>query len=92
MNRILKFPLTHTHRQTIDLPDGAKIVACQPQHGDVTLWALCDIDQPRTPRAVTCVSSGQDIPADAGDYVGTCQFHDGHTVVHVFIGGSHAQT
>lgn len=87
MNRILKSPLARTHRQQIDLPAGAQIVPCQPQHGDVT---LC-IDQPRTPRTVTCVSSGQDLPDDAGQYLGTCQFHDGHTVVHTFIGGDHAQ-
>ena len=91
MNRILKFPLARTHRQQIDLPAGAQIVACQPQHGDVTLWALCNTDQPRTPRTVICVSSGQDIPDDAGQYLGTCQFHDGSTVVHTFIGGDHAQ-
>lgn len=91
MNHILKFPLARARRQIIDLPADAQIVACQPQHGDVTLWVLCATDQPRWPRAVTCVSTGQLIPDDAGQYVGTCQLHDGHTVVHAFLGGDHAQ-
>ena len=91
MNSILKYPLARTTRQVINLPANAQIVACQQQHGDVTFWALCDTDQPRLPRTVTCVSTGQVIPDDAGQYVGTCLFHDGRTVVHAFLGGDHAQ-
>lgn len=91
MKHVLKFPLAKTHQQTIDLPADARIVACQPQHEEVTLWAICDPIQPRCPRTVTCVSTGQVIPDDAGQYVGTCQFHDGRTVVHAFLGGEHAQ-
>lgn len=91
MNHILKFPLAQTHQQTIDLPADAQIVACQSQHGEVTLWAICDPIQPRCSRTVTCVSTGQAIPDDAGQYLGTCQFHDGRTVVHAFLGGDHAQ-
>lgn len=81
---VLKFPLTAQHRQTVMLPQGGQIVACQPQHGNVTLWVACEVEMPPEPHQFVCVTTGQPVPDDAGDYLATCQFHDGHTVVHVF--------
>ena len=82
MTTILKFALKKERQNIIDMPANGVIFAVQPQHGFVTIWMKCDEEDNYDAREFVCISTGSVVPA--GKYLGTCQFHDGHTVVHVF--------
>ncbi len=81
-----KYPLQPQHRNTLYLPQSARILTAQEQHGDVTLWALLDPapDVVRSPRTFATYYTGTPIPDQPGQYIGTVQLHHGSTVIHVF--------
>lgn len=82
---ILKFPLARETIQTVLMPAGAKIIAVQGQHGLCTLWALCPHPAvlPPVSRTFVCLPTGAHVEPHL-QHLGTCQFHHGGTVVHVF--------
>ncbi len=85
-NRILKYRLDPVKRQTIDLPAGSHISHVHEQDGAVCLWVIRPAGLLLThERQVTCLSTGEPVPADAGRYIGTAHVHGGRTVVHVFL-------
>ena len=51
----------------------------------------CQRPLPAPEELRTRVPAGAYMNEDGEVYVGTCQFHGGHTVVHSFLGGDHAQ-
>lgn len=81
--RVLKFPLGHTGRQSIQLPAGAKIIAVQGQFDLCHLWVQTTSPGTTERRTFVCAFTGDEI-ADNLQHLGTCQFHHGATVVHVF--------
>lgn len=67
-----------------DAPAGARAVSVQLQSGSPSLWLLCERDSPKAKHRVRCFATGQSIPEDAGDFVGTLQFENGRLILHVF--------
>lgn len=84
--QVLKYQLAHVRRQTIKLPVDAEIVAVQPQFEICTLWATTSNPEIVFDRTFVCCFTGDELTSDpdALRYLGTCQFHGGATVVHVF--------
>lgn len=69
----------------VRFPIGATLLSTQPQHGEVAIWYLCESDMVGTElHMVSLVGTGKAAPTDA-KFLGTCQFSNGHTVVHVFV-------
>jgi hypothetical protein len=81
--KVLKYPLEKKHRQTVMLPADGEIVAVQAQHDCCTVWVQTRSPENITPRAFVCAFTGDELPEKLR-YRGTCQFHDGSTVVHVY--------
>ncbi len=81
--KILKYRLGIGKFPFAVMPTDAKIVAVQPQDGLVTLWAEVSGTADYADRHFVCLSTGESIPEGCA-YLGTCQFHDGNTVVHTF--------
>ena len=82
--KILKSPLAKLHRQTVRLPAEAKVVAVQDQHDLCTLWVQTDgVARVTNESTFVCAFTGDELD-DNLIYLGTCQFHHGATVVHVF--------
>lgn len=79
MNTIWKF--TVTQDQIIEVPEGARFIACQKQEKMPCLWAMVDSDAPLVERAVWIRGTGQECPTQG--YVGTIQ--DGPFVWHFFV-------
>lgn len=73
MKTIHKFTLTQNGSQTIEMPRGAKILHCAPQHGEVQLWALVNTDEPKVTRFFWIIGTGQEMPDVPLKYVGTVQ-------------------
>lgn len=85
-SRIIKYPLDPVKRQTIEVPAGALVTHVREQHDRATLWMIRPAGLHLLHKwQVTCLSTGEPIPDDAGDYAGTVHVHDGRTIVHVFI-------
>lgn len=82
MQSIWKFPLTTTGEQSVDMPQGAKILACQTQNNTPCLWCVVDVNAPREKRTFRIYGTGHEFRG--GEYVGTYQIHNGGLVFHVF--------
>ena len=84
MRTIHKFPLKLTDDQTIELPDGAKILSVQWQMNGLMLWALVDCHNALTPRHVMIRGTGHDVPDYAVEHISTVITECGGLVWHVF--------
>ena len=85
-SRIIKYRLDPVRRQTIEVPASAFVSHVHEQDGAATLWLIRPSGMLLLHKwQVTCLSTGDSIPDDAGRYVGTAHIHGGRTVVHVFV-------
>ena len=85
-SRIIKYRLDPVRRQTIEVPAGSFVSHVHEQDGAATLWLIRPAGMLLLHKwQVTCLSTGDSIPDDAGRHVGTAHIHGGRTVVHVFI-------
>lgn len=73
-----------TGAERFEMPDGARILACQLQRGEVTLWALVNPELPAiVKRDFMLYGTEHEIPdADKLRYIDTVQ--NGPLVWHVF--------
>ena len=83
--RIFKYYLDRDNQTVLHVSPAAQIIHVAPQDGLICVWMIVS-DNQRAPVVFTCLSTGQDIPDDAGRYIGTAHLHAGRTVVHVFAG------
>jgi hypothetical protein len=68
----------------VQMPIGAEILDVQVRHGVVCLWALVDINAPRTTRVFQYYGTGHTLEPNPGRYIGTVQMSDGYLVFHIF--------
>lgn len=73
MKTIYKYPLIATDLQYIDMPNGAVILTVQMQGGAMCLWAQVDLDKAEVVRVIAVYGTGNLMPAEAGQYVGSVQ-------------------
>ena len=85
--RILRYTLTTTSDNTIEMPIGAKILSVQAQKGEICIWAL-EEDARATDfvsRRFRVFGTGHTIAGgNALTYLGTVQLLEGRLVLHVF--------
>lgn len=62
MKTIWKYPLTVAPSQVLQMPLGAKIIAIQDQMGGLVCWYECNPDRALSPRTITLVPTGGDLP------------------------------
>jgi len=82
--RIWKWEIKVTDRQTVMMPDGAKLLDVQMQDGQCCIWALCDQSAELAPRWLAIYGTGNSMPDNPGEYIATFQMHGGALVFHVF--------
>lgn len=83
--RIHKFYLAPARQTVLHVSPDAKVIHVHAQGDLVCVWLIVP-DGKLAPVVFTCLNTGQEIPDDAGRYVGTAHLHAGRTVVHVFAG------
>ncbi len=87
MNRtIYKYPITHAGRANIKMPEGARILDIQVQHGKPVLWAMVDTSASEVYRRLAVYGTGRDVDYPEANYLGTFQDLAG-LVFHVFDHG-----
>jgi len=86
MKTIWKFPLGVADEQIIEMPRGAKVLAVQPQHDRVCVWAMVNPNAEKERRTFYIAGTGHLLPdeSDRLRHVGTFQLHGGALVFHVF--------
>lgn len=85
MSTVYKQVLRPMALQDIELPRGAEILHVALQRGGYCLWFRCNPDEPKEPRRVAIVGTGQGCPsADSGRYIGTVLTPSGEIVFHFF--------
>lgn len=82
--RIWKWTLEVTDRQKIPMPVKAIPLSVQPQHGGLQMWALCDETAEKVDRTIAIYGTGNPIPDEPGNFIGTFQMSGGALVFHVF--------
>jgi hypothetical protein len=84
---VRKYPLELIDLQTLDMPEGAQLLAVQVQHERPMLWAKVDTDKPSNQRLIRLVGTGNPMPdTHLGPYLDTIQMHGGRLVLHAFEG------
>lgn len=98
-NRIHKDMLVVTDRQIVTAPIGAKFLTVQVQpnlnrhwvtvnHTNVSLWFQVDIDlETKVDYDIRMYGTGNPMPDDPGEYIGTFQLGEGELVFHVYNKG-----
>lgn len=89
MTKIYKYPLRIVDRQTVMMPDGARILSVghQGDAGDLAMWARVDPSAKLQPRYFVIHGTGHPCEAtDASRFIGTVlmQMHGAPLVWHVF--------
>lgn len=82
--RIWKWEIEVTDSQEVMMPQGAKLLDVQLQHGQCCIWALCDEQAPKAPRKIAIYGTGNAIPDEPGEYIATLQERGGALVFHAF--------
>lgn len=85
--RIWKYQLDVTEKQSLELPQGAKILTVQMQQESPQLWALVDEKKfdDMEMRQIAIYGTGNPFPdGDLGKYIATFQMHGGLLVFHAF--------
>lgn len=76
MNVIYKYPLEHITRQTITMPENAKILTVQYQDDNLHIWALVDPEiQTTVKRKIAVIATGNPFNIFTRNlfYIGTVQ-------------------
>jgi hypothetical protein len=70
--------------QEISVPAGAEFLCAREQHEQICVWFRCDANQPKVPRRLAIVGTGNPAPQD-GRYIGTASLRGGQLMFHVFV-------
>lgn len=81
---IYKYPLELQIRNEVMMPRLARPRCVQMQRGRICLWVECYPENELTVRTFHIIGTGNTIPPEAEEYIGTVQ--DGEVVWHVYEG------
>lgn len=88
MLTVHKYPVPLTDHFTLQLPEGAKVLSVQEQHGSQCMWCLVREGAPPEPRLFRLAGTGHPIQEVSSEeclyYIGTWQSMEGALVWHLF--------
>jgi hypothetical protein len=84
MKTIWKYKLSIAAYQTVEIPQGAQLLATQTLAGDLCLWALVDPKNVLEKREIEIFGTGHCIGERNRNYIGTAQIQSAPLVLHVF--------
>lgn len=79
---IWKFPLAGDG--TVMMPIGAKILTVHGQGNDICVWAEVDPRMDKVERLLSVYGTGDPLPDNPGNYLGTAMLMGGALVFHVY--------
>lgn len=88
MKTIFRYKIGITDKSVLLMPIGAKVLPSPPgdrNNGtEIEIWAQVDADAPLEPRQFRVIGTGNPMPDDCGEFVGTVVTHGGQFVWHLF--------
>ena len=84
METIWKYRLGAVSVETLAVPLGGGILCVQVQDEYPCLWIRVDPTKAKVERKIMIFGAGHDLPANAGEYIGTFQISNGDYIFHVF--------
>ena len=85
MKTIHKYPLSILDYQTIEIPEGSRLLCVQTQNGEPQLWAKVDTSKPMEELTLMLFGNGQRFTENPGDYIDTFKMAGDALVFHVFV-------
>jgi len=70
---IYKYEIRSTDVQVVMMPEDAKILTVQTQHGTPCLWVGVVVENPEKERTIKIYGTGRCLPENPGEYIGTYQ-------------------
>lgn len=85
MKKIYKYTLEVTDTQTLEMPNGSKLLTIQNQNNDIVLWVECDPNAKPTKYNFLIVGTGFEVPllSNVQTYIGTVQIRS--LVWHIYV-------
>jgi hypothetical protein len=83
MTTMWEFPIDLKTRQTVNMPERARVLSCQLEGRKICLWALVDSQAPEETRLVYMIGTGHTIPEMPLQFVNTIQAMG--STFHVFV-------
>lgn len=85
MKAIYKYQLKTTGEQFIDFPINSEILTIQTQANIPCIWAKVETSETEHERKMfVTVGTGEPLPENTMEYVGTYQLNSGQFIFHVF--------
>jgi len=84
MNTIWKQRLEVETEQTIEIPEGSKLLTVGEQNGIMYIWFSCNTENPKRDRTIFIIGTGDDLPYYDVSYIGTIFQYSGRLVFHVY--------
>ena len=81
---VWKYPASFGGSWTQLMPVGAKVLSVQTQGNRLQIWALVDPHAPAETREFATYGTGQPMPDDPGQFIGTYQLDGGGLIFHLF--------
>lgn len=86
MKTIHKYELKVTDMQVIQMPEHAKVLSANVQHGTVYIWAMVRTENKMVDRKVYMHGTGHTVLCgDKAQFVETVMLYDGNIVLHIFV-------
>lgn len=84
MKKIYKYTLEVTDTQTLEMPNGSKLLTIQNQNNDIVLWVECDPNAKLVNYNFLIIGTGFELPllSNQQDYLDTVQI--GRLVWHIY--------
>jgi hypothetical protein len=89
--RIHRYQLPITDETAVEMPQGATVLSVHHSRTDplgLDVWALVGTDAKQEKRLFRVIGTGNPVPHECGEFVGTVITHEGLFVWHVFDGGA----
>lgn len=83
MKKVFKYPVMSDDSITVALPEGARPLHFDLQHGQLCLWALVDPSKPLVEYKFRMAGTGHPIDT-CGDFINTAILQGGALVFHFF--------
>lgn len=84
MKKVFKYKLQTKDIQEIEMPELSEVLCVQIQNNVPCIWVKVDTKNELKKRFFLVVGTGNPVPDNPSNYIGTYQLLDGDLVYHVF--------
>lgn len=84
MIKIWKLGMISRGTHHVSVPQGTEFLCAQRQRDSLSVWYRCEANNSFETRRLTIVETNSEAPPFSAKYLGTIQYNDGISVLHIF--------